>query len=151
MNRKLPFDAFDYYVSLGTDRSYQAVADHYGVTKRAVAKHAMKEDWQGQVATIERQVRETVNKKSQETLEQMAERHLKQLRVIQMKALEALKAMPLERAMEAVRALDLTMKQERNLRGDPAADREAMTTEAIIKREYQRWLKVVDDDGDDKD
>ena len=28
MATKLPFDAFEYYFALGTDRSYKAVADH---------------------------------------------------------------------------------------------------------------------------
>ena len=34
--KKIPPDAFDFYFSLGPPRSYQAVADKYGVTKRAV-------------------------------------------------------------------------------------------------------------------
>ena len=32
-NIKLPIDAFEYYFSLGTERTYQAVADHYEVSK----------------------------------------------------------------------------------------------------------------------
>jgi hypothetical protein len=40
MRGKLPFDTFDFYFGLGPSRSYQAVADHYGVTKRAVCKLA---------------------------------------------------------------------------------------------------------------
>ena len=36
MTRRIPDDAFEYYVSLGPDRSYQSVADHYEVTKRGV-------------------------------------------------------------------------------------------------------------------
>ena len=33
--KKIPTDAFDHYFSLGPGRSYQQVADRYGVTKRA--------------------------------------------------------------------------------------------------------------------
>ena len=45
-NRKIPQDAFFFYVGLGPGRSYQQVADHYGVTKRAVVNLAVKERWQ---------------------------------------------------------------------------------------------------------
>ncbi|MHC4946473.1 MAG: hypothetical protein ACYTG7_25970 [Planctomycetota bacterium] len=40
MNKKLSPDAFAYYWSLGSERSYQAVADKYGVSKRAVVSVA---------------------------------------------------------------------------------------------------------------
>lgn len=46
MSGKLPDDAFQFYLSLGADRSYEAVAHHYGVTKRAVTKRAANENWQ---------------------------------------------------------------------------------------------------------
>ena len=45
MTAKIPPDAFDYYFGLGTGRSYQAVADRYGVTKRAVTNYATRERW----------------------------------------------------------------------------------------------------------
>ena len=49
MSGKLPDDCFAYYVSLGAERSYHAVARHYGVTKRTVARRAAEEDWQGKL------------------------------------------------------------------------------------------------------
>ena len=52
--RKIPPDAVTYYLSLGPGRSYQKVAEYYGVTKRAVTKIAVKEHWQEKVAEIER-------------------------------------------------------------------------------------------------
>ncbi len=36
MAQKIPQDSFDFYVALGPGRSYQAVAEHYHVSKRAV-------------------------------------------------------------------------------------------------------------------
>ena len=48
--RKIPPDAFDFYFSLGPPRSYQAVANKYGVTKRAVTNLAGREDWQRRLA-----------------------------------------------------------------------------------------------------
>ena len=52
--RKIPQDAFTYYVSLGASRSYQKVAEKYGVTKRAVVNLAKRERWQEQVVELER-------------------------------------------------------------------------------------------------
>ena len=45
MSGKIPPDALEYYLGLGPDRSYQKVADHYGVSKRAVTKLAARERW----------------------------------------------------------------------------------------------------------
>jgi hypothetical protein len=69
--------------------------------------------------------------------------------VIQGKALEALKEFSLESAMEAVRALDLSIKHERIIKGEPS-ERTAVSVESIIRKEYERWMVVVDskDTGD---
>ncbi|MBK9387283.1 MAG: hypothetical protein IPN34_20905 [Planctomycetes bacterium] len=141
---KLPPESYAYYLSLGADRSYGAVAKHFGVTKRTVTRHALKEQWQQQVLEHERKLRERSQEKAIESLEAMNERHLKLLRVIQAKALETLKSYPLTDAMDAVRALDLTIKHERVIRGEPS-DRTAVDVEALIKNEYQRWLVRTDD------
>ena len=101
--RKIPQDAFTFYLSLGRERSYQRVAEHYGATKRAVAMVAARERWQERAAELERKAQEKVNEKAQESIEEMNERHLKLARVVQAKALEALKRYPLETALQAVR------------------------------------------------
>jgi hypothetical protein len=132
-------DAFEFYFGLGADRSYQKVADHYGVTKRTVTRHATREDWQDKLIELERKAREGAEKKALESLEGMNLRHLKSLKVIQGKGLEALRAMPLTSAMEAVRALDMAIRQERLIRGEPT-DRSAVPVEEVIKREYERWI-----------
>ncbi len=120
MGRKLPPDAFSHYLGLGPDRSYQAVAQHYSVSKQAVTKAAQRESWQERLQKVERQAREGVDRRVVETLETMNERHLKTLRLIQRKALEALASMPLGTAMEAVRALDISIAKERLVRGEPS-------------------------------
>jgi hypothetical protein len=139
MNKKLSPDAFAYYWSLGSVRSYQAVADKYGVSKRAVVSAAKTENWQQHILDMEKKAHDAVEKKMVETLEQMSERHIRVCKLIQGKALEALKSMPLSTAMEAVRALDLAIKQERLIRGEPT-DRSAVNIEDVIRREYDRWL-----------
>ena len=139
VNRKIPTDAFEFYFSLGTDRSYESVAENFGVTKRAVSKRATKEQWLRRIAERERRAREATDQKAVESLEQMNSRHLRSLRAVQGKALDALRTMPLTSAMDAVRALDLSIKQERLVRGEPT-DRSKISIEEVIRREYERWL-----------
>lgn len=148
MARKLPKDAFDVYMSLGPGRSYQAVADHFGVTKRAVTNLATKERWQQCATELETKARQGAEQRLVETLEDMNTRHLKSLRVVQARAIEALRGMPLESAMEAVRALDISIRQERLIRGEPS-ERTAMQVEEVIKRQYERWMVEAGDVADD--
>lgn len=140
MTGKIPKDAFQFYVSLGPDRSYQRVAQEYGISKRAVTRHAAKEAWQGRLSRIEEEARKRGDEGLVETIEEMNERHFKLLRVVQGKAIETLRAMPLNSAMDAVRALDIVLRQERIIRGEPT-DRTAVTVEDTIRREYERWLE----------
>lgn len=147
---KLPADAFEYYVALGPDRSYQAVGDHYGITKRAVTDRASRDRWQERLQRIEDEARQRSDERIVESLEQMNERHLKTLQVIQRKALETLRSMGLNSAMEAVRALDICIQKERLIRGEPS-DRTAFTVEHAIRQEYQRWLLVNDVEQDEQE
>lgn len=140
MNRKLPPDAFAYYLGLGLDRSYQAVADKYGVCKRAVTSLAVREGWQQQIAKVEREARERTNTKAVETLEAMQDKHLKALQFVLGKAIETLRAEPLETAMEAVRAIEMVIRQERLVRGEPT-DRAEIDVAEVVRRESERWLK----------
>ncbi len=145
-HRKIPQDAFTFYVSLGTSRSYQKVAEKYGVTKRAVVNLGAREKWQAQVAELERKARERANDKTSESMDAMNERHLKSARIVQGKALEALRGTPLETAMAAVKALDTGIRQERLIRGEPS-DRTAVSVEETIRSEYERWMTVSGGDG----
>jgi hypothetical protein len=111
-------------VSLGAERSYAAVAVRFGVSKRAVTRRAVEEEWQRRAAEMEAQARKRADEKLQETLEEMHVRHLKLLRVIQNKALETLRDQPLSKAIEAVRALELCIREERATRGATDEDGE---------------------------
>jgi len=140
MRGKIPPDAFQYYLGLGADRSYQKVAEHYGASKRAVTKVATAARWQERAEELERKAREGAEQKAIESLEAMNQRHLKSLKVIQGKALEALRAMPLSTAMDAVRSMEMAIRQERLIRGEPS-DRTAISVEDVIRSEYRRWMK----------
>lgn len=146
MARRIPPEALAFYLRLGRDRSYQAVAEHFGVSKQAVTRLAKKEDWQLRAEEADRQLARNEEAKAIESLEAMRERHLKGLRAIQAKALEALRSMPLASGMDAVRALDLAIKHERVIRGEPG-ERSQLQIEDVIRREYERWLVH---DGDDE-
>ena len=139
MKRRIPQEAFDYYLGLGVDRSYQLVADKFKVSKNAIVSLADKEHWQERLAKIEREAHQRSEQRAIETIEAMNARHLKTVQVIQGKGLEALKVMPLGSAIDAVRAIDLAMRQERLIRGEPS-ERTAVSVEDLLKRQYERWM-----------
>ena len=145
MNRKIPADAFEFYFGLGPERSYRAVAERFRVTKQAVVKAATRERWQERLQHIESQARAKSAEAAVESLSEMNDRHVKVLRAIQGRALETLRSMPLASAMDAVRALDLTIRQERLIRGE-ASERAELSVEDITRREIHELLVV---DGDE--
>ena len=145
MNRKLPPDAFDFYASLGTDRSYQAVAKQFGASKRAVQNCADREEWTKRLEKIERESRDRADKRIGETLDDIRERHLKTLRAMNGRAIEGLKSFPITSGMDAMRASEMVIKLERLIIGEPT-ERNAVSVEETIKREYERWLTDSNDD-----
>ena len=146
MTRKIPPEAFHYYAEMGLDRSYQAVADHYGVSKVAVVKRAKKENWQSRLRELEERAREKADKKVIDSLEVVHARQLKAARYLQAKAVEVMKNSPPEKAVRAASALNIAWKHELLLLGEPT-ERQA-NVEEIIKQETRELLKVVhDDDG----
>ncbi len=114
---RIPPDAFSYYTGLGCKRSYEAVARHYHVSKRAVTKRAAKEHWSARLARIESEARERADDQAADSIQVVNTRHLKMLRAIQAKALQGLQSLPLATGMDAVRALDLAVKAERTILG----------------------------------
>lgn len=146
MERKLPPEAYEYYLSLGLKRSYVAVAKQYGVSKAAVTSLAAKERWQERIRDSEAKARATTDKKQVESMEEIRERHLRSARLMQAKALETLRTMRLEDAMSAVKALDLGMRNERLLLGEPTERSENI--ELIIRSEHERWQKRCSDEDE---
>lgn len=63
MAKRIPSDAFEAYFALGANRSYQALADKYGVTKKAITLMAKRERWQHRIAELESKAREESAKK----------------------------------------------------------------------------------------
>ena len=152
MARRIPDDAFDYYVGLGAERSYRAVAEHFGVTKRAVTKHAVGEGWSERLARIEAEARERSDKRLVETIDEIRSRHLKTLKAMNARAIAGLQQYHLNSGMEAMKAAELVIKLERLIVGEPS-ERTAVSLEDITRREIQSFLEVDDTeaggDGDD--
>ncbi|HEV8455441.1 MAG TPA: hypothetical protein VGQ24_11135 [Gemmatimonadales bacterium] len=137
--KKIPADAFDFYFSLGPSRSYQAVADRYKVTKRAVTDLAKRERWQARLEKVVAEARAKSDQRMAEVIEKERERHLQALRLVLGKGLESLKGMRFTQPMEAARAIGLAVREIRVTLGEPS-DRTAVSVEETIKREYERWL-----------
>jgi len=149
MTRKLPKEAFSYYVALGPERSYLKVAQHYGTDKRTVTRHAVKEGWSERLEEAERKARKESEEDAVEILREMNARHLRIAKALQGKALEALRSLPIDRAADVIRALEIGGKQERLINGEPS-ERSEMSVEEVTKREMQRWL-VLGGEADEDD
>lgn len=146
---RVPDDAFAYYVSLGPDRSYRAVAEKYGLTKRGITRHASANDWPSRLAKIEREARERSDQKLSQALDDIRARHLKTLRAMNARALEALRQYPITDGMDAMKAAEMVIKLERLIIGEPS-ERTALSVEEVTRQEM-RELLVVDDGGDGDD
>jgi hypothetical protein len=148
VKRKIPPEAFAFYLGLGVGRSYQAVAERYSASKRAVAMRAEKEGWQAKLAEEEQKARASAEKQAAESIETVNEKHLKVLRFIQGRAIEALKSMPIESAMDAVKAYALALDKERQIRGGPA-DQALTAVERITREEIRNILTTKPRDPND--
>ena len=91
------------------------------------------------LAKIEAEARNKSSEKAVETLEQVNGRHLRIARSLQAKALEAMRDLSLDDAKDVIRALDLGVKQERLILGEPS-ERHAISVQETIEREYERWM-----------
>ena len=143
---RIPAGAYEDYLALGTERSYQALADRYGVSKTSIVNRARKERWQERLAELERQAQERAEEKAVDEMQAVRERHLKEARFLQARALQALKDLPPEKGIRAAPALAIAWKHELLLLGEPT-ERQA-SVEEIIRRETQGLLMVVEGEDD---
>ncbi len=66
--KKLPIGAFEYYVGLGNDRTFSAVAKKFAVSPRTVSRTAGNEEWRKRIEDIEQEALATAGKTSAATL-----------------------------------------------------------------------------------
>ena len=144
MNRKLDPEAYAYYISLGAGRSYQAVADHFGVSKRTVTTTATREHWQELLAKADDRARDNASDGYVESMQQMSQRHLKVMRFMLGRAIDGMKTLPINSFADAARVAAVAIDRERLIRGEPTERTE--NVEAIIRREHERWSKPAGED-----
>jgi hypothetical protein len=148
--KKLPDEALAVYLAQGAGRSHQAVATHFGVDKKTVTNRAMKENWKGRVAEHDRQRRAEAEKRAGESISAMDERHLKVAGYIQGRSIETLKSMPLDSAMDAVKAYKLAAEMERMIRGRPN-EQSVADIEKRIWAEHEQFLVPVDSEPEEEE
>jgi uncharacterized protein YdaU (DUF1376 family) len=150
VKKKIPPDAYAFYLGLGPGRSYQAVAERYVVTKRAVAFCADRENWQKRIREEESKLREKAEKQAAESNKTVRQGQLKVLRFIQGKAIEALKDMSITSAVDAAKVYTLALDKERQLLGD-SGDENPSVVEQITRDEVRNLLttRPVGADGPD--
>lgn len=148
MSARVPDGAFEVYVRLGEDRSYQTVADHFKVSKRAIQNVADRERWVDRLKAIEKEAQGRIDATLVDDVEQMKLRHSKMLRAITSRAAKAIQDFPLTSGMEGIRAAELAIKLERLLAGQPS-DRTAVSIEDVIRTEYEKIMTAPEAAHDD--
>lgn len=138
MAKRIPASSFEYYINLGEQRSYAAVAERYGVHKRSITKFAARHRWSERLAAIDADAREKSDKELAESWQGVRERQLKVYRTLQGKALQALQSMPLNTASAIVRALDVALKGEQALiRPKREQETKAKTLEEMLTESWE--------------
>jgi len=148
---RLPIDAFAQFVAMGPQRSYAALARQLGVTKRSVSRLAVRDQWQERLDKIESDARIQLDAKLAESIQAVNSRHVKTARLIMAKGIEALRSMPLQSAMAAVKAIEIAIKVERLVLVEPetsgakkdAAGRQSAAREAAL--EIREALRAMDE------
>jgi hypothetical protein len=145
---KIPIDAFELYVGMGTERSYEEVARHYNVNKRSVTRAAHRERWSERLTMIQRAAQARVDEKLIGDIEEMKLRHRKLLRAMASRAAQAIATHALEDGMQGIRAAEITVKLERLMMGEPSDRSEAVIID-VTRQEIRELLEPVDADQDD--
>ena len=147
--RKFDEDAaFQYYVSLGDDRSYRKVARQYKVCSRSIRNAAKRGDWVIRLERIELEARARMEQRLVETRVETRERHLRMLRAMATRGLQALQRHELGNALEGVRAIAEAIKLERVILGEPS-EHVGMSVTEVTRREVETFLATKDEvDGD---
>ncbi len=102
------------------------------------------------MAEIERSALKAAQEKARSEVEATYQRHMKALRMVFAKGVGALNAMVIDSPADAMRAIQLAIREERVALGEPT-DRTAVSIEDTITREYARWMIVEDEESDPPD
>ncbi|MFH2053560.1 MAG: hypothetical protein ABIK96_13935 [bacterium] len=124
----------------GTD---QQIAERLGIQRpETVAEWRRAENWEEERQVIQRLMEEKIARAVTETLTEANARHLKEYQLVQTKGVQALKTMDPKSAGEAMAMIDIGIKGERLVRGEPTEVREVR---ALMQANVQVLELVVAD------
>lgn len=132
-------EMFQYYVSLGDTRSYQRVAEHFGVHKNSVTRIAVDNEWLARLKLIEAEARREADKKLADMRAEAYERHMKLAKFVQSKAVQGLQAHSFDTARDASRALVDGVKLERTVLGE-STEVHSVSVQAVTRREVETFV-----------
>lgn len=142
-------EAFTYFCSLGGSRTYAKVAEQYGVSDRTVEKWGADGNWQRRAREWDKIQIEQERELLAEEVRKVAKEQLSMAKFIRHKAFHDLKTLDFEDANGAVKAIEMAMKQERLILGEPS-ERAEVSVKEEIQQAYDRWL-VIDGEDDDEE
>jgi hypothetical protein len=137
-------EALAFYIGLGEARSYRAVAEKYGVSKRAVVEVAKRHGWADKLRDIEEEAAKRLRDSQVASIVEARERHLKSLKALQAKALSGLRERNVRTVGEAARALEAAIKLERLILGESTSN----TTVSIHERQQREVDQLLVEPGD---
>jgi hypothetical protein len=151
MRNRIPHEeAFQYYLALGPSRSYEQVAEKYSVTLRGVTKCAATHKWGDRMRKLDREAQEKTDRAFAESKAETRERHLKMLKAIETRGLQALQKLEIDSAFAGVKAIEIALKMERTIMGEPSAH-VGISIQESTRREVESFLARLDEPEDDDD
>lgn len=103
----------------GTD---QQIAQRLGIQRaETIGEWRRSGDWDAEKAYVQKVVEERVSLAVAETVSEMNSRHLKEFQLLQTKGVQGMKSLDPRTAAEALAMIDVGIKGERLVRGEPTA------------------------------
>lgn len=115
MSNRIPHDAFQRYIDMGASRSYQALADALGVSKRAVTKRAKRDGWRKRLLDLQTEARLGGEDRVVADLRAMNRRHLELAHAMQRHGVALLLGGDAGSRVEALRSIRHGVDLERRI------------------------------------
>lgn len=147
--KRIPDNAFERYLAMGASRSYRALAEELGLSKKAITRHAVRDGWADRLMHAESEASAQAQERAVSDITTFQDKYTKLLHLIQAKALAVLKSAPAMTAADATKALITAIREERNVLGlkdeseDAAAhrvgDADIAAERERLMEEYHGW------------
>jgi hypothetical protein len=133
----------------GTD---QQIAERLGIKRpETIGEWRRAENWEKERKYVQKITEEKITQAVAETISEMNARHLKEYQLLQTKGVQALKLIDPKTANEALSMVDVGIKGERLVRGEPTEVREVRSlmqaNVQVLELVVADVLKVLIDEG----